>query len=122
MARSQSVEMKTCNFLIIALFGLLGCTSPTKEEREVLFNLNSKYNEYQFSTDENYLGTNLKVTLTKNEWDSLSLKNMYDSTIGSYKGSKGIPWVYLSVYDISGTYLFTISKDNLNEKHNFFKE
>jgi hypothetical protein len=42
------------------------------------------------------------MKLTNSTWDSLALEIAYDSTVDRYKGTQGIPWVYLSGYDKSG--------------------
>jgi hypothetical protein len=98
------------NFIIIA-FVFLGCSNPKKEELMVINKLNEKYSKYEFSPGTGPIGTHLNLNLKDANWDSLSLKMMYDSSILTYGKSPEIPWVYLNVNDSSGKYLFTIVKD-----------
>jgi hypothetical protein len=103
----------------LILISLSNCESATKQELEAITELNDKYKNYTFSPGPGPVGTYLDIQVPTN-WDSLELKAIYDSSIGVYKNVRGIPWVYLNVYNKNDDYLFTISKDN--KGHNFFKE
>lgn len=104
------------NSKIIAIAVLLlaittNCGSPSTQELEVIEALNKRFNGYTFSPSKDIVGTHLKVELSNALIDSAKLKSIFDSTICKYKNTRNIAWVYLSVHDMNGEYLFTISKD-----------
>jgi hypothetical protein len=68
------------------------------------------------------VGIYLDVKINKSSWDSLEVKNLYDSSVGRFKGRRGISWAYLSVHDKDNKYLFTISKYSPETPHVFFIE
>ena len=109
-----------CSIVIIAVV-FLGCSNPRKEELIVINKLNGKYSNYEFAAAPGPIGTHLNLYLKDETWDSLSLKRLYDSSIEAYNRSKEIPWVYLTVYESSGKYAFTIVKDK-KRGHIFFRE
>jgi hypothetical protein len=112
---------KTKYRIVIISLAFLGCSSPRKEELIIINKLNDKYSNYEFATAPGPIGTHLNLYLKDATWDSLSLKRLYDSSIQAYNKSAGIPWVYLTVYESSGNYLFTIVKDK-ERGHIFFRE
>lgn len=113
------MKAKVYIFFILAV---LSCNAPTQQEQRIIHRLNGLYPEYFFSPSDDFIGMRLKVNLSKHRWDSLALKTTYDSTVGKYKETDGVPWAYLCVYDKTDNYLFTISKDNVSGKHIFFRE
>lgn len=112
---------KTKYGIVIVVFAFLGCSSPRKEELIIINKLNDKYTNYEFATAPGPIGTHLNLYLKDASWDSLSLKSLYDSSIQAYSKSEEIPWVYLTVYESSGKYLFTIVKDE-ERGYIFFRE
>lgn len=107
-------------FIVLIFFS--SCEKATKEEETAINDLNNKFNDLRFSPGEGLVGTHLKVKMEKLTWDSLELKNLYDSSIGQYKDRNGVSWIYLSVHDKSDNYMFTIVKDEAKSSHIFFKE
>ena len=99
--------MNVSKFAVVLIASvLLNCASPTDEEIRVITDLNHRYDEYEFAPGPRHLGTYLNVKLRHQEWDTTSLISTYDSSVGRYGNSKGIPWVYLAVYDKSNRYIF----------------
>lgn len=98
----------------------LSCENATKEELKAIHQLNDKFKDFEFTPDSAPVGIYLDVKINKASWDSLELKNLYDSSVGRFKGRRGISWAYLSVHDKDNKYLFTISKYSANDSHVFF--
>ena len=100
---------------------LLQCSTPAKEEINAISDLNNRYNQYEFAPGPGHLGIYLNVKLRTKTWDTTSMISVYDGSVGQYRGSDGIPWVYLIVYDNSNNYLFTIVEER-EGKYVFFSD
>lgn len=100
--------MKKTTLLILLI--QLGCLAPTKEESNLISQLNDKYPRYKFALFKGLTDIYVKLDVKKEAVDSLKLKSVYMEVMSMNENTLGQPrtnWLYIIVYK-QDNYLFTM--------------
>ena len=65
---------ETAYFFIFSFLIATSCNVPTQQEGRIIRILNDRYTDYHFSTDNDYLGINLKLNLIGSKWGQCLVK------------------------------------------------